>query len=251
MPHPEDAQRHDQVHRLTLELQALRRRLNDTIDQLCDLVAGQPVGGGPVGLSAVATQDEGSIERHLVPAWLRVPTDSASASGPASGHRLGHETTLYTDLRHGFLQTIQLGQPRGADERYALVFNHADYDGSFLSIVLDARALLADMPAGAARLTLAAEVRGAPAPGLSAKCVWRVGEHWSERSLNLQAGQLAADTFSLDGFDPTQVSALDFHIFFNPVGRGSFELRRLSASLAVTPPTESEAVVSSVFETAP
>jgi hypothetical protein len=61
---------------------------------------------------------------------------------------------------------------------------------------------------------------------------------------------LAADSFVIDMFDPSQVTALDFHVFFNPVGRGSFEIRRLAASLVVTPPSEAP-VVSSVFETAP
>jgi hypothetical protein len=250
MQNPADARRHDQVHRLTLELQALRRRLNDTIDQLCDLAAGHEIGGESVGLSPLVSQSEGSIERNLAPAWLRVPSDTASVTSPPSGHRLGAETALFSDLRTGFLQVIQVSQPRGADERYALVVNHADFDGSFLSLVMDARALLADMPAGAARLSLAVEVRGGSMSGLSAKCAWKVGEHWSERTLRLQPGQLAADSFVIDMFDPSQVTALDFHVFFNPVGRGSFEIRRLAASLVVTPPSEAP-VVSSVFETAP
>jgi hypothetical protein len=250
MQNPADVRRQDQAHRLVLELQALRRRLNDTIDQLCDLASGHEFVGDLVGLSPLAGQDQGATERSLAPAWLRVPSDSASATSPGSGHRLGHETTLYTDVRNGFLQVIQVSQPRGADERYALVVNHADFDGSFLSLVMDARALLADMPAGSARLSLAIEVRGASVANLAAKCAWKVGEHWSERALRLQAGQLAADSFVIDMLDPTQISALDFHVFFNPVGRGSFEIRRLTASLAVTPPSEAP-VVSSVFETAP
>ena len=250
MQKPADVRRHDQVHRLTLELQALRQRLNDTIDQLCNLAAGEDFAGEAVGLSPLASQDEGAVERDLAPAWLRVPADSASVTNPPSGHRLGRDTALFSDLRNGFLQVIQVSQPRGTDERYALVVNHADFDGSFLSLVMDARALLADMPAGAARLSLAIDVRGASVAGLSAKCAWKIGEHWSERALSLQAGQLAADSFVIDALDPTQITALDFHIFFNPVGRGSFEVRRLAASLVVTPPTEA-APVSSVFETAP
>lgn len=250
MPNPVDARRHEQVHRLTLELQALRGRLNDTIDQLCELAAGHDFGGEPVGLSPLASQEEGSVERNLSPNWLRVPNAGASTSNPPSGHRLGNDTALYCDYRNGFIQVIQVNQPRGADERYALVVNHADYDGSFLSFVLDARALLADMPTGPARLSLAIEVRGTPAPGVNAKCAWKVGEHWSERALRLQPGQLAADSFVVDMLDPSQINAMDFHVFFNPVGRGSFEIRRLTASLVVTPPNEAP-VVSSVFETAP
>ena len=245
-----DARRHEQVHRLTLELQALRTRLNDTIDQLCELVAGHDVATLPVGLSPIAGQAQGSVERSLAPSWLRLPSASASANNPTSGHRLGADTALYSDYRNGFVQVIQVSQPHAADERYALVVNHADFDGSFFSMVLDARSLLADMPTGPARLSLAVEVRGTPPPGLHAKCAWKMGEHWSERPLRLSAGQLAADNFTVEGLDPSQISALDFHIFFNPVGRGSFEIRRLTAGLVVTPPNEAP-VLSSVFETAP
>ena len=60
MSQPIDARRHEQVHRLTLELQALRGRLNDTIDQLCQLVAGHDIGGAPVGLSPLAGQESGN-----------------------------------------------------------------------------------------------------------------------------------------------------------------------------------------------
>jgi hypothetical protein len=250
MPHPTDPQRHEQVHRLTLELQALRGRLNETIDQLCGLVAGYDIGAEPAGLSPLAGQEQGHAERSLVPAWLRLPSPSASASNPVSGQKLGNDTAIYSDYRNGFIQVIQVNQPRGADERYALVVNHADFDGTFLSIVLDARPLLADMPAGPARLSLAVEVRGTPAPGLNAKCAWKVGEHWSERALRLAPGQVAADSFTVDMLDPSQISALDFHLFFNPVGRGSFEVRRLTAGLVVTPANEAP-LTSSVFETAP
>jgi hypothetical protein len=250
MSHPVDTRRHEQVHRLTLELQALRGRLNDTIDQLCELVAGHELGSEPVGLSPLAGHDQGNAERSLAPAWLRLPSSQASASNPPSGYRLGNETAIYSDYRNGFLQVIQVSQPRGADEHYALVVNHADFDGSFLSFVVDARALLADMPAGPARLSLAVEVRGTPMPGMNAKCAWKVGEHWSERTLRLQPGQLAADSLSVDMLDPSQINALDFHLFFNPVGRGSFEIRRLTAALVVTPASEAP-VTSSVFETAP
>ncbi|WP_374568518.1 DUF6478 family protein [Ideonella sp.] len=235
---------------MTLELQALRGRLNDTIDHLCELVAGHELGSEPVGLSPLAGHDEGSAERSLAPGWLRLPSSQASVSNPPSGHRLGNETAVYSDYRNGFVQIIQVSQPRGADERYALVVNHADFDGSFLSFVIDARALLKDMPAGPARLSLAVEVRGTPMPGMNAKCAWKVGEHWSERPLRLQPGQLAADSLSVDMLDPSQLNALDFHLFFNPVGRGSFEIRRLTAALVVTPANDVP-VTSSVFETAP
>lgn len=251
MSNPVDPRRQEQVHRLTLELQALRGRLNDTIDQLCELVAGAELGSDPIGLSPMAGLEQGSLERSLAPAWLRLPSGQASVSNPPSGYRLGNETAIYSDYRNGFLQVIQVSQPRGADEQYALVVNHADFDGSFLSLVIDARALLTNMPAGSARLSLAVEVRGTPMPGLNAKCAWKVGEHWSERSLRLQGGQLAADSLTVDMLDPAQINALDFHLFFNAVGRGSFEIRRLTLALVVTPSHEEAPVTSSVFETAP
>lgn len=250
MPNPIDPRRHEQVHRLTLELQALRGRLNQTIDQLCELVAGQELSAEPIGLSPLAGREQGALERSLTPAWLRLPSTNASANNPPSGYHLGADTALFSDYRNAYLQVIQVSQPRGGDEPYALVVNHADFDGSFLSIVLDARALLADMPAGPARISLAVDVRGTPAPGLHAKCAWKVGEHWSERVLRLQPGQLSVDSFVVDMLDPSQINALDFHLFFNPVGRGTFDVRRLSAGLVVTPAPDAP-VVSSVFETAP
>ena len=143
MSNPQDTRRHEQVYRLTLELQALRGRLNSTIDQLCELVAGHDVSGLPVGLSPLAGQDVGNSERSLVPAWLRVPNASASVGNPAPGHLLTPDSALYSDYRTGFVQVIQVGQAHGAEEHYSLVINHADFDGSYLSIVLDARPLLA------------------------------------------------------------------------------------------------------------
>jgi hypothetical protein len=250
MSNPQDPRHHEQVYRLTLELQALRGRLNSTIDQLCELVAGHQVSELPVGLSPLAGQDEGNSERSLVPAWLRVPNAATSVTNPAPGHRLTPDSTLYSDYRSAFVQLIQVGQAQGADEHYSLVINHADFDGSYLSIVLDARPLLAQMQAGRARLSLAVEVRGTPPPAMHAKCTWRVGEHQSERPLRLQAGQLAADSCAIDFVDPSQISALDIHLIFNPVGRGSIEIRRFVAGLVVTPPAEAPQV-SSVFETAP
>lgn len=250
MSNPQDTRRHEQVYRLTLELQALRGRLNSTIDQLCELVAGHDVSGLPVGLSPLAGQDVGNSERSLVPAWLRVPNASASVGNPSPGHLLTPDSALYSDYRTGFVQVIQVGQAHGAEEHYSLVINHADFDGSYLSIVLDARPLLAQMQAGPARLSLAVEVRGTPAPAMHAKCSWKVGEHLSERTLRLQAGQLAADSCTIDFLDPSQISAMDIHLIFNPVGRGSIEIRRFVAGLVVTPPSEAP-VISSVFETAP
>jgi hypothetical protein len=183
MPNPEDTRRHEQVHRLTLELQALRGRLNDTIDQLCQLVAGHDIGGEPVGLSPLAGQDQGNAERSLTPGWLRLPSASASASNPPSGHRLGSDTALNSDYRNGFIQVIQVNQPRGADEQYALVVNHADYDGSFLSIVLDARCWPTCRPARhACRWRSRCAALGA---GGARQCAWKVGEHWSECALRL------------------------------------------------------------------
>src|SRR5262245_11651359 len=111
MPNPVDARRHEQVHRLTLELQTLRGRLNDTIDQLCQLVAGHDPGGEPIGLSPLAGQEQGTAERSLVPTWLRLPSGQASASNPASGHRLSNDSALYSDYRNGFIQVIQVSQP--------------------------------------------------------------------------------------------------------------------------------------------
>ena len=250
MPKSLPSQRLEQAHRLTAELNLLRDQLNHTIDQLCTLVAGGDIGGEPVGLTALASAAGGGAERTLAPSWLRLPMASAHVSSPPTGHHLGPETALYSDYRNGLMQLIQSTLPRGEDERYGLIINHADFDGTFFSLVVDARALLADMPEGQAKLGIAIDIRGTPAPVIHAKCTWKIGEDWTERPLKLRANPLSADGVTLELFDPAQVKALDFHLIFNPVGRGSFEIRRLSLSLLVTPAVEAP-VATSVFEANP
>lgn len=250
MSKPPFSQRLEQAHRLTAELNLLRDQLNHTIDQLCTLVAGGDIGGQPVGLSALAAPAGGGAERALAPSWLRLPMASAHISSPASGHQLSPETALYSDYRNGLMQLIQSTLPRGEDERYGLIINHADFDGTFFSLVIDARALLADMPEGQGKLGIAVDIRGTPAPVIHAKCTWKIGEDWSERPLKLRANHLSADGITVEQFDPAQVKALDFHLIFNPVGRGSFEIRRLNLSLLVTPVVEVP-VAASVFEANP
>lgn len=242
--------RSDQAHRLTTELQLLRDRLNHTIDQLCTLVAGGEIADDPIGLSARASGEAGSASRSLVPSWLKLPMASAHVSSPASGHRLSPETGVYSDYRNGLMQLIQTNLPRSEDERYGLVINHADFDGTFFSLVIDARALLSELPAGQAKLAMSLDLRGTPAPAIFAKCTWKVGEDWQERALKLRANHSSADSITVDGFDPAQVQALDFHLIFNPVGRGSFEIRRLAVSLLTSPPVEAPTPVS-VFESNP
>lgn len=249
MPMP-NAGRSDQAHRLTTELQLLRDRLNHTIDQLCSLVAGGEIAQELIGLSELTTGEAGAASRHLVPAWLKLPMASAHVSSPTSGHRLSPDTGVYSDYRNGLMQLIQSNLPRGEDERYGLVINHADFDGTFFSLVVDARSLLADLPAGQAKLAMSLDLRGTPAPAIYAKCTWKVGEDWQERPLKLRANHASADSVTVDGFDPSQVQALDFHLIFNPVGRGSFEIRRFSVSLLTTPPVEAPLPVS-VFESNP
>lgn len=247
--HP-SSPRAEQAHRLTTELQLLRDRVNHTIDQLCTLVAGGEIIDQPVGLSELNTGVAGAAERSLVPAWLKLPMASAHVSSPASGHWLGPDTAVYSDYRNGLMQLIQSNLPRSESERYGLVINHADFDGTFFSLVVNARSLLSEMVAGQAKMTMSLDLRGTPAPAIYAKVTWKIGDDWHERPLKLRANHTSADSVTVEGFDPTQVQALDFHLIFNPTGRGSFEIRRLALSLLTTPPTEAPAAVS-VFESNP
>lgn len=246
MSTPTDSQRSDEIRRIAQELQALRARLNEAIDRVSELALG--CGGVAVGLSPIGGQDEGRAERSLMPSWLRLPSPEVVAGNPAPGFRLGTDSMLYGDYRDAFVQLIQVARSPGAEERYSLVINHAEFDGTYVSIVLDARALLSGMPAGPARLSLAVDVACTPTPQVHGKCSWRVGEHRSERPLKLQAGHLAADACDIDFLDPAQVSALELHLIFNPVRRGTIEIRRMVAGLVVTPATGASAAPS-IFET--
>lgn len=238
------------AHKLTAELRQLQDRMNQTIDQLCELVGGREL-SDVLPPAAPESGVEAGTETSLTPSFLELPGKSPYSRNPPTGHSLGPDTRFYSNYRKGLVQIVQQSLPRHADSRYSLVFNYADFDGDLMSVVVDARALMTGQPAGRARLGLLVETIGNQHHALYAKCAWRTGKKWTERTIEVRANQVSVASIEIDRLDPEQVQALDIHLLFNPGARGSLEIRRLTATLSVQP-TEEEAVApASVFENAP
>jgi hypothetical protein len=237
------------VRKLTGELHALQDRLNDTIEQVCELLSGADVSAAlKAKLEVPRAKAAGAMETSFSPDFLQLPSFSVATNNPASGHSVGADTKLFTDYKTGLVQLIQVPSTRGAEARYGLVLNYADFDGSFLSLVVDARVLLGGMPAGRARVGLAWEARAQPTSSLYAKCAWKSANQWTEHKLDCKLGRPSVESFELPAFDPAQVEALDFHFIFNPQSRGSVEIRRLMITLTVEPASAAAPAPESVFE---
>lgn len=243
-----DPQRMVKVHKLTAELRVLQDRINQTIEQLCDLVGGQEL----AELHPPPNPDgEARAENSLTPSFLLLPSKTPYARNPPTGYSLGPDARVYSNYRKGLVQLVQQALPRHADSRYSLIFNYADFDGDLLSVVVDARPLMAGQPAGKARIGLVVETAGNQHNALYAKCAWRTGKKWNERTFEVRANQVSIGAIDIERFEPEQVQALDIHLLFNPSARGSIEIRRLTATMSVQAMEEEAPVPISVFEGSP
>lgn len=252
MPHTPEAQRAAAVRKLTSELYLLQDRMNQAIDEITRLLHGvdaSSVGSG--ALVGVSQSQDGAIERTLRPSALSQPLPSVFVDNPPTGFLVGvnGECKFFSDYRNGQLQLVQVPAHRGTDERYALLINYASFDASYLSLVHDARALLADLPPGRLRVTLAVEYRSEPPVKLHAKFAFKVGDHWGEHHLQLKGTRVLVDTFEVPMIDPATIEALDFHLIFSPGGRGCIELHRATFSVSLLPNAE-HASPDDVFENA-
>lgn len=243
-----DPQRMAKAHKLTAELRVLQDRINQTIEQLCELVGGQELAEV---LPPSTTDEAAPTENSLTPSFLLLPSKAPYARNPPTGYALGPDARVYSNYRKGLVQVVQQALPRHADSRYSLIFNYADFDGDLLSVVVDARALMTNLPAGKARLGLVVETVGNQQNALYAKCAWRTGKKWNERTFEVRANQVSIAGIDIERFDPAQVQALDIHILFNPSARGSIEIRRLTATMSVQAMEEEAPVPISVFESSP
>jgi hypothetical protein len=249
MSKPVDPQHQARVHKLTAELRQLQARLNDTVDQLCELMAGSRVEEALAGLAPAV--EEGPVRKNtLQPSFLLSPVATPYARNPSTGFALSPDARFYSNYKRGLVQIVQQPLARHADSRYSLVLNYADFDGDLLSVVVDARSLLAGLPAGKARLDLVVETVASQFSALYAKCAWRSGKTWSERNFEVRGNQVSVASVNLDTFDPAAIQVLDVHLLFNPSSRGSVEIRRLTASLSVEPIEDTTADVADVFENA-
>ncbi len=248
-----EAQRLAMVRKLTAEMHVLQERMNQTIDQVCDLLAGRELNEA-ISTNSVAPTVNGTLtERTMVPSFLRLPAASVYESNPQSGFELGGDCRMFSDYKNGTLQLLQMPSRRGGDDsKYGLIINHAEFDGTFLSLVLDARALLAGLPTGRARLGLVFDARSMPQIPLHAKCAWKIGDQWSEHRLETSSSRLTVSSFEIPLLDPARVEALDFHFIFTPHARGTIEIQRLSIALSVeTLQSEVAAAAPGVFESTP
>lgn len=233
-----DPQRLVTVRKLTSELHALQDRLNQTIDQMCDLLAGADLGDL---VSGAAGDAEAASQRAMSPSFLTLPIAAVYKNSPPSGYALGTDCRLFSDYKAAALQTIQAPSSRSSEGRYSLVINYADFDGSFLSLVVDARSLLQALTTGRARIGLVLDVRGIPSVPMHAKCAWRVGDQWAEQRLEAKSGRMSVDSFELPLSDLSQVQALDFHFIFSPQSRGTIEIHRALISLVLEEPAATAA----------
>ncbi len=246
-----EAQRLAMVRKLTAELHVLQERINQAVDQVCDLLAGRELNSVLTAPAQAATINGSVVERSLVPTFLRLPSANVHESSPKSGYDLGGDCRMFSDYKNGTLQLLQMPSRRGGeDARYALVINHAEFDGSFLSLVFDARALLDGLPAGRARFGLVFDARCTPQVPLHAKCAWKIGDEWAEHRLETSSSRLTVSSFEVPELDPATVEALDFHFIFSPHARGTIEIQRLSVALGIETQAH-EAVAAGVFESTP
>lgn len=242
-----EAQRLAMVRKLTAELHVLQERIHQNIDQVCDLLAGREFSESMTG-HALPAQTGSLTERSLSPQFLTLPAASVYQSNPPSGFSLGSDCKMFSDYKNGTLQLLQVPSRRGGDAKYGLVINHADFDGGFLSFVIDMRPLLADMPAGRARIGLVFDARSQPQVPLHAKCAWKVGDQWTEQRLDTSSSRLTVSGFEIPSLDPSRTDALDLHFIFTPHARGTIEIQRLSVSLGIEKASQEAAAAAGVFE---
>lgn len=240
----------DKAHQLTAELRQLQDQMNRTIEQLCELVHGTDIGRALVVPKAENTA-EGERETTCTPTFLTAPVLNTYVRNPPTGHAISADARLYSNYRSALIQVLQQPNARQADNRYNLVLNYADFDGDLLSVVVDARSLLEGQPAGKARVSVAVEAMGNQQSALYAKCAWKAGKKWTERTFEIRPNQLSVASFDIEHLDCPNIQALDVHLLFNPMSRGSVEIRRMTASLAVSPSAEVAVEPSSIFENLP
>lgn len=244
MSNPIDPRQLARARELTVELRALQDKMNQTVEQICAIVAGREFG-------EVVAASEAPAHPGFSPLWLQVAEAQPVIISPLSGQALGTDAVFYTDGRNAVLQVLQQPAVRQADASFALVFNFSEFDGEWMSVVFDARSVLAGLPNGRAKLNLVAELAGSPAFPAQARLHWRAANHSAERRVDLKLNQVNTAQIDIEYLEPASVSAFDIHLVFNPPARGSLVLRRLRAQLAVEPVIQEAERGASVFEAMP
>lgn len=221
-----DTLRQARAHELMLTLRSLQRRLNQTVDALCGLAAGE-----------VAQADQARAHSaDWVPALFALPLAEPVRLQPVSGMALGPGASFYVGEHQGVLQLVQAPVSGAGEALYACRINFADFDGEWMSLVFDLRALLETALPGRAQLVLWAEHDRLPAQALQVKCSWRTegGEPQASQA-KVDAGEPLQLSLDLGWLQPASLQVLDLHLIFPAAGRGTISLQGVRASLHVQP----------------
>ena len=233
------------AHVLVTELRTLQSRLNETVDQLCELVGGSST----AALLNTEVSLRGSRgEPMLTPAFLTTPSAQTYVRGPSPGSQVSTDTVFFSDYEKGLVQLVQQPLPRQADTRYSFIINFADFDGNWMSLVIDAKGVLRNLPAGQATMGLMVEVTGTSQVAMSSKVTWKTAEHLREVAIDVRPNQVCVAQADLGYINPAATEALDLHLMFNPPGRGSIEIRRLTLTLDVHAEPARQQQLEGVFE---
>lgn len=172
---------------------------------------------------------------EFVPAFLQRPWDAPVHRQPSNGTVLAPGAKFLSGKHQGVVLLLQKPVQGGAGG-YALALDYAAFDGQWMSLVLDGRAVLAQVPAGAARLLVNADIEGVPSQNVLFKCSWRhVGQEGQSRQGTPQPYGRVVSELDLGWLRPEDVEALELHVIFPAAGRGSVVVRSLRAVLLVAP----------------
>lgn len=230
---------------LTAELRSLQNRINETVDQLCELVGGASV-------EALLNRSSNSLGRRgettMTPAFLATPAAQTYLRSPSSGAQVASDTLFFSDNEKGLVQLVQQPLPRDADTRYSFIINFADFDGSWMSLVINGKPLLNGLPTGQATLGLMVEASGTAQVTMASKITWRGAELSREVAMDVRPNQVCVEQAELGYLNPEATETLDLHLMFNPPARGSIEIRRLTLTLDIQPEAAKRQQLDGVFE---
>lgn len=229
------------MHDLNVELGVLRRQLSrvqDLLDKAERVRATDRPSARSVG------------EFEALP--LRVRGTAAVVRKPVSGQVLTPGLRFFAGRHHGWIQILQ--KPCVADrESFALALDFTAFDGNWMSLVLDGRALVEGQPAGGARLLVLADIEATPSQNVLFKCSWRHAGHEAQnrQSVPQPIGRIATE-LDLGWLRPQDLESLELHVIFPVSGRGSVLLQGLRMVLLVAPESGGKsAPAQDVFEESP
>lgn len=229
------------MHDLNVELDVLRRQLLRVQELLADPIrpqAADQLQGGAVGNFEPLPQ----FERWAEPVVRK----------PVSGQVLAPGVRFFVGKHQGWIQVLQKPNTAKAGT-FSLALDFTAFDGNWMSLVFDSRALVVGVPAGAARILVSADVESSPPQNVLFKCTWRYAgqEAQSRQGMPQPAGRIVAE-LDLGWIRPQDLESLELHVILPMSGRGSVLIRALRMVWLASPEGEDRAgAASDVFEEAP